>query len=63
MSRNPRYSTAFKEQALSKMLSRGNRTIASVAEELNVNIFTVKNWMKTVVQKEPKVALQKESPP
>ena len=57
------YSAAFKEQALSKMLSRGNRTIASVAEELNVNIFTVKNWMKTVVQKEPKVALQKERRP
>jgi transposase-like protein len=41
-----KYSEAFVEQALSKVLSRGNRTIRSVAQELNVNPFTVKGWMK-----------------
>ncbi len=41
-----RYSEAFIEQALIKLYSRGGRTIKSVAEELNVNWHTVKNWMK-----------------
>ena len=41
-----RYSEAFIEQALTKVYSRGDRTIKSVAEELNVNCYTVKNWMK-----------------
>jgi len=41
-----RYSEAFIEQALIKVYSRGERTIQSVAEELNVNCHTVKNWMK-----------------
>ena len=40
------YSAGFKEQALSKVLSRGKRTIQSVADELNMNVFTLKNWMK-----------------
>ena len=41
-----RYSEAFIEQALVKVYSRGERTVKSVAEELNVNFHTVKNWMK-----------------
>ena len=41
-----RYSAAFIEQALYKVYSRGERTVKSVAEELNVNGHTVKNWMK-----------------
>lgn len=41
-----RYSEAFIEQALYKVYSRGERTVKSVAEELNVNGHTVKNWMK-----------------
>lgn len=40
------YSAAFIEQALVKVYSRGNRTIRSVAEELNINHYTIKNWMK-----------------
>jgi transposase len=40
------YSEAFIEQALFKVYSRGKRTVKSVAEELNVNYHTVKNWMK-----------------
>ncbi len=44
-----RYSEAFIEQALVKVYSRDDRTVQSVAEELNVNCHTVKNWMKRKV--------------
>ena len=40
------YSEAFIEQALVKVFSRGDRTIRSVAEDLNVGFSTLKNWMK-----------------
>ena len=45
------YSAGFIEQALVKVYSRGDRTIRSVAEELNINPHTVKNWMKSKVKK------------
>lgn len=44
------YSAGFKEQALSKVLSRGSRTIQSVADELTINVFPLKNWMKQIAQ-------------
>ena len=44
------YSPAFKEQALVKVHTRGNRTIQSVADELNINWYTLKNWMKKQVR-------------
>jgi hypothetical protein len=37
----PKYSEAFIEQARVKLLARGERTIQSVAQELNVNYYTV----------------------
>ena len=40
------YSEDYKEQALFKVYNRGDRTIQSIAEELNINLFTLKNWMK-----------------
>jgi len=40
------YSEAFIEQALVKVYSRGDRIVRSVADELNINCHTVKNWMK-----------------
>lgn len=40
------YSESFIEQALVKIYSRGKRTIQSVAEELNINPYTVKHWMR-----------------
>lgn len=43
------YTAAFKEHALSKVYSRGERTILAVAEELNINVLTLKNWMKKAV--------------
>ena len=40
------YSTAFIEQALVKAYSRGNHSIMSVANDLNVNHHTLRYWMK-----------------
>jgi transposase-like protein len=40
------YSEGFKEQALSKVFSRGDRTVQDVADELNISMHTLKNWMK-----------------
>lgn len=45
------YSGAFIEQALVKVFSRKNKTIQSVAEELNVNHYTLKHWMREAVKK------------
>jgi hypothetical protein len=44
---NSTYAEGFMEQALVKVFSRGNRTVRSVAEDLNVNYHTLKNWMKS----------------
>ena len=41
-----KHSEAFIEQALVKVFSRENRTIMSVAQDLNVNYHTLKYWMK-----------------
>jgi transposase-like protein len=40
------YSVEFKEQALSKVLQRGDRTVGAVADELNVNVLTLRKWMR-----------------
>jgi len=41
-----RYSPAFKEEVVRKMLTRGNRTIADMAAELNVPYHSVRNWLR-----------------
>lgn len=41
-----KYSEAFIEQAVVKLLSRGKRTVREVALDLNVSYHTAKNWMK-----------------
>jgi transposase-like protein len=41
------YSDEFKEQALAKVYSRGKRTIQAIADESNLSIHTLKNWMKS----------------
>jgi transposase-like protein len=41
-----KHSEAFIEQALVKVYSRGDRTIKSIAQDLNVNHHTLKYWMK-----------------
>ena len=44
---------AFKEQAVEKVLQRGHKTINSIADELNVNHYTLKNWLRPYYQREP----------
>ena len=63
MSMKTTYAAAFKEQAVSKVLSRGSRTVRSVADELNVKFFTLKYWMKTMAHKEIQAGPQKEKRP
>ena len=42
----PKYSEAFIEQAVIKLLSRGDRSVQAVATDLNVNYHTAKYWIK-----------------
>lgn len=58
-----KYSEAFIEQALVKLYSRGDRTVQSVAEELNVKYHTVKNWMKRKVVRKLGASVTKEKRP
>lgn len=58
-----KYSEAFIEQALAKIYSRGDRTVQSVADEMNVSFHTVKNWMKRKVVDKIGVAATKEQRP
>jgi transposase-like protein len=55
MKKHKPYSKDFKEQALTKIYNRGDRTIQSVADDLNINISTLKHWMsdKTLADKNP----------
>ena len=57
------YSEAFVEQALVKLLSRGDRSIRSVADDLNVNYHTLKNWMKRKAQGNRSELVNKEKRP
>lgn len=57
------YSEGFKEQALSKVFSRGNRTVQAVADELNISLHTLKNWMKNPLpERENKTARKAKRP-
>jgi len=58
-----RYTEGFIEQALFKVYSRGTRTVKSVAEELDVNCHTVKNWMKRKEASTASVPAAKEKRP
>lgn len=40
------YSEGYKEQALAKVYNRGSKTVREVADDLNLNYHTLKNWMK-----------------
>jgi hypothetical protein len=39
-------SPAFMESALQKVYNRGDQTIAEVVEQLNINKYTLKSWMR-----------------
>jgi predicted transcriptional regulator len=57
------YSSAFIEQALSKVYQRGDRTIRSVADELNINHFTLRYWMRQASKKGQTYASTQEKRP
>jgi transposase-like protein len=40
------YTKAFRQQALAKVYNRGDRTVQAIADDLNINSWTLKNWMK-----------------
>ena len=46
MNSKTQYTDAFRQQALQKVYSRGSRSVISIAAELNLNHWTLKNWMK-----------------
>ncbi len=41
-----RYNQEFKDQAIEKTLQRGDKTIQCIADELNINLFTLKEWLR-----------------
>ena len=57
------YSEAFIEQAVIKLLSRGEHTVRSVAQDLNVNYHTAKNWIKKGMANKAGVSPAKERRP
>jgi transposase-like protein len=44
------YTESFREQALGKVYRRGERTVQSIATELNMSYHTLKNWMRAEKQ-------------
>ncbi len=40
------YSETFRQEAVKKVYSRGNLTVEEIAEQINVNPWTLKNWLK-----------------
>lgn len=57
------YSEEFREQALRKIYGRGQRTIRAVADELNMNHFTLKNWMKQAPEGSQRSRVSREKRP
>ena len=47
MKEKAQYTEAFRQQALEKVYTRGSSSVKAVAEELNMNPWTLKNWMKS----------------
>ncbi|TAK59871.1 transposase [Methylobacter sp.] len=41
-----RYNQEFKDQAIEKTLQHGDKTIQYIADELNINLFTLKEWLR-----------------
>ena len=58
-----KYTEAFIEQAVVKLLSRGDRTVREVALDLNVNYHTAKNWIKRGLPDTVGAASKKEKRP
>ena len=59
----PKYSKAFIEQAVIKLLSRGDRSVQAVAADLNINYHTAKYWIKRALLNQVAPAATKERRP
>ena len=59
----PKYSEAFIEQAVVKLLSRGERSVQAVATDLNINYHTAKYWIKRALVSKAAPAPTKERRP
>jgi transposase-like protein len=57
------YSDAFVEQALIKAYSRGDRSVRSIAEEVNVEYETLRKWMQRKSLDKAKAIVKKEKRP
>jgi len=58
-----RYFPAFVEHALVKVFSRGGRSVQAVADDINVNYQTLKNWMVRRALAETNTLAAKEKRP
>jgi transposase-like protein len=58
-----KYTEAFIEQAVVKLLSRGDRTVREIALDMNVNYHTAKNWIKRGLPDTVGAASKKEKRP
>jgi transposase-like protein len=59
----PKYPEAFIEQAVIKLLSRGERSVQAVATDLNINYHTAKYWLKRALLNQANPAPTKERRP
>jgi transposase-like protein len=59
----PKYSEAFIEQAVVKLISRGERSVQAVATDLNINYHTAKYWIKRALLNKAASAPAKERRP
>ena len=59
----PKYSEAFVEQAVVKLLARGDRSVQAVATDLNINYHTAKYWIKRALRSKATPAPTKERRP
>lgn len=60
---NKHYTSEFREQALRKVFERGSRRIPSVAGDLNMNLGTLRGWMKEARQQARQGVVQPASVP
>ena len=57
------YTQAFKEQAVEKALLRGQRSLKSVADELNISHWTLRDWLKKLPGEELKTQIDSSKRP
>ena len=56
----PKYSEAFIEQAVVKLLARGDRSVQALPTDLNINYHTAKYWIKRALRSKATLAPTKE---